>query len=133
MFMDRLLNSGATPLVERMVEFTGARAEVLAENVVNASTPDYVQKDLSLPAFQQMLQRRREERDHSAPGRVGFDDVKAELLNPRAGVLFHDRNNRSMEQLSTDQASNALRHNMYTEMLRRQYESISLALKDHVA
>lgn len=133
MFIDRLLNSGATPLVERMVEFTGARAEVLAENVANASTPDYVQKDLSLPAFQQVLQKRREDRDRSAPGRVGFDDVKADLLNPRTGVLFHDRNNRSMEQLSTDQASNALRHNMYTEMLRRQYEQFTTVLRDRVA
>lgn len=133
MFIDRLLNQGATPLVERMVQFTAARAEVLSENVVNASTPGYQQKDLSLPAFQQMLQERRAKRDASAPGSVGFDDLKGELLNPRSGVLFHDRNNRSMEQLSTDQASNALRHNMYTEMLKRQYDTFDSVLRERVA
>ena len=133
MFIDRLLNQGATPLVERMVQFTAARAEVLSENVVNASTPNYVQKDLSLPAFQQMLQERRQKRDASAPGSVGFDDLKGELLNPRRGVLFHDRNNRSMEQLSTDQASNALRHNMFTEMLKRQYDTFNTVLRERVA
>ena len=133
MFMDRLLNSGATPLVERMVQFTAARAEVLADNVVNVDTPGYQQKDLSLPEFQQMLQSRREQRDASKPGSVGFDDLNAQLLNPRSGYLFHDRNNRSIEQLSTDQASNALRHNMYTEMLKRQFETLGMALRDHVA
>jgi flagellar basal-body rod protein FlgB len=133
MFIDRLLNQTATPVVERMVQFTAARAEVLSENVVNASTPGYQQKDLSLPAFQRMLQERRELRSRSAPGSVGFDDLKGELLHPRSGVLFHDRNNRSMEQLSTAQASNALRHNMYTEMLKRQFSSLDNVLAERIA
>lgn len=133
MFMDRLLNGGATPLVERMVQFTGARAELIADNVVNVDTPGYQQKDLSLPQFQQMLEKRTQLRDRAAPGTVGFDDLNAQLMNPRSGYLFHDRNNRTIEQLQTDLASNAMRHNMYTELLRKQYEQMTTVLKDHVA
>ena len=88
MFLDRMLNQGPMPLVERMLQFTAARAEVIGENFVNIDTPDYAQRDLSLPAFQQMLQERRELRDNSPPGRVGFDDLKAELLDPKNGMLF---------------------------------------------
>lgn len=133
MFLDRLLNSGATPLVERMVQFTSARAEVLAENVVNISTPGYEQKDLSLPKFQQMLQERRVERDRSAPGAVGFDDLSGSPSGLKSGLLFHDRNNRSMEQLVTDQTSNAMRHNLYTEMLKKHFDSLEMVLKERVA
>jgi flagellar basal-body rod protein FlgB len=133
MFIDRLLNQGATPLVERMMQFTAARAEVIAENYANIDTPDYEQKDLSLSAFQEMLQERRELRDRASPGSVGFSDLKAELLDPKTGVLFHDRQNRSLEQLTTDSASNAMRHNMYTEMLRRQLDSLKNVLKETVA
>ena len=133
MFLDRLLNTGPEPLIERMVQFTGARHAVLAENIVNSTTPGYKQKDLSLPAFQKALTRRMEQRERSAPGSVGFNDISADIKNPKAGILFHDRNNRSMETLMSDVASNALKHNMYTEMLRKQFETVEMVLKDRVA
>ena len=43
------------PLLEQMLRFTAARHQLIAENVVNISTPDYRQKDLSLDKFQQLL------------------------------------------------------------------------------
>ena len=133
MFISRLLNQGNAPLLERMVRFTSARQELLAENIVNADTPNYQQKDLSLPAFQKALQKRIDERDRSPRGAVGFDDLTMNTRNPRSGLLFHDRNNRSMEQLMSDMASNGMRHNMYTEMLRKSYESLHTVLKDRIA
>jgi flagellar basal-body rod protein FlgB len=133
MFLDRILNTGNAPLVERMVQFTGQRHAVLAENIVNSTTPGYRQKDLSLPAFQKALIKRVEERKHAAPGSVGFDDLSAQLKNPKAGILFHDRNNRSMETLMSDFSSNALKHNMYTEMLRKQHSTIEMVLRGQVA
>lgn len=54
------------------------------------------------------------------------------IENPTAGILFHDRNNRSMEHLMSDAAKNALFHNMMTELLRRQFASIETALKERV-
>lgn len=133
MFLDRLMNSGPAPVIERMVQFTGARHKVLAENIVNSSTPGYKQKDLSLPAFQKALTRRMEQRARSPKGTVSFDDLSAEIKNPRAGILFHDRNNRSMETLMSDFSSNALKHNMYTEMMRKQFDKLDMVLKDRIA
>jgi flagellar basal-body rod protein FlgB len=133
MFLDRILNTGSAPLIERMVQFTGARHAVLAENIANSTTPGYQQKDLSLPAFQKALGRRIEERETSAPGAVSFDDMTGEVTSPTGGIMFHDRNSRSMETLMSDMASNALKHNMYTEMLRKQYDTVEMVLKDHVA
>ena|SRR5580704_9059868 len=130
MFIDRLLNQDATPVLEQMLNFTESRQKFLADDVANASTPGYQQKDLSVEKFQQMLGERLEEAGKSAPGSVRFDDIQTEVEHPRHGILFHDGNNRSMEQLMTDNAKNALLHNMVVELLRQQYQMMGMALKE---
>src|SRR3954452_11988909 len=132
MFIERLLNQGNGPLLEQMLKFTAARHKLIAENVVNISTPNYRQKDLSLEKFQGMLQDRVRVKDEAPPGSVGFGDINAELEHPTNGILFHDGNNRSIEQLTTDQAKNAMMHNLVVELLRKQYASLESALKERV-
>src|SRR4051812_5738785 len=112
MFIDRLLNEGNAPLLEQVVKFAAQRHKLIAENVVNMNTPGYRQKDLSLKKFQKMLSSRLDRQETAGPGTVSFDDITNEIENPRSGILFHDGNNRSMEQLMSDQAKNALMHNM---------------------
>lgn len=129
MLIDRLLNQGSTPLLERTLRFTSARHRLIAEDVVNISTPGYRQKDLSLEKFQSMLADRAAQADHSAPGSVNFDDVDDEIENPREGILFHDGQNRSMEQLMSDQAKNALMNNLAIELLRHQFQVLQMAIK----
>ena len=133
MFIDRLLNQGNAPVIEASVRFAAARHRLIAENIANVDTPGYQQKDLSQAKFQQVLSERIADRERATPGSVGFDDLAGKIENPTAGILFHDRNNRSMEQLMTDGAKNALFHNMLTELLRRQFGAIELALKERVA
>ena len=134
MFIQRLLDQGSAPLLEQTLRFTAARHNLIAENVVNVDTPGYRQKDLSVEKFQAMLRDRVEDRRDSGPGdgRVGFDDVAAELQTPQRGILFHDGNNRSMEHLMSDQAKNAMMHNLCVELLRKQFQSLELALKERV-
>jgi flagellar basal-body rod protein FlgB len=130
MFIDRLLNQDASPVLEQTLQFTEARQQMLADDVANASTPGYQQKDLSVEKFQSMLSDRLAEAEKAAPGSVRYDDIQAEVEHPRHGILFHDGNNRSMEQLMTDNAKNALLHNMVVELLRRQYQTMDMALKE---
>jgi flagellar basal-body rod protein FlgB len=133
MFIDRLLNQGNAPLLEQMLHFTEARERLMAENVANVDTPNYQQKDMDVARFQAMLSRRLEERDQGPPGAIGFSDITAEVENPHSSLMFHDRNNRSMEQLMSDNAKNALFHNMVVELLRRQYATMDMALKERVS
>ncbi len=132
MFVERLLNQGNAPLLEQMLKFTAARHKLIAENVVNVDTPDYRQKDLSLAKFQAMLRDRVAVRADAPPGTVGFEDIQAEVETPTRGILFHDGGNRSMEQLVTDQAKNAMMHNLVVELLRKQYQSLKGALQERV-
>jgi flagellar basal-body rod protein FlgB len=132
MFIDRMLNGGSSVLLEEVVNFTSQRHRLLTENIANVDTPGYRQKDLSLGQFQKMLVQRIEARDRSAPGAVRFDDIRNEVDRPTRGILFHDHNNRSMEQLEADQAKNGLMHNVAIELLRKQYEQMETALKDRL-
>lgn len=127
---ERLLNQSSEPVLEKMLQFTAARHKLIAEDVINISTPNYRQKDLSLDKFQEMLGERIEQRDGAGPGETSFDDISAELEEPERGMLFHDGSNRSMEQLMSDQAKNALMHNFIIELMRKQFQTMELALKD---
>ena len=117
MFIERMLNEGSTPLLEQMVNFTARRHELIAADVVNISTPGYKQKDLNLPG----------------PENVDFSDIDEEVESPRHGQLFHDGSTRSMEQLESDQAKNGLMHNVAIELLRQQFQTLQMALKERVS
>ena len=132
MFVERLLNQGNAPLLEQMLKFTAARHKLIAENVVNISTPNYQQKDLSVEKFQALLQDRVADRKDAPPGSVGFKDIVGDVEEPSDNILFHDGGNRSMEHLVTDQAKNAMMHNLVVELLRKQYSSLKNALQERI-
>ena len=129
MFIDRLLNQGSAPVLEQMARFTEARHKLLADNIVNISTPGYRPRDLSVAQFQRELGERVERRAESAPGTVRFDDVMPEVSDPRRGAMFHDGQARSVDQLMAEFSKNALMHNMALEMLRKQHSALEMALK----
>jgi len=129
MFIDRLLNQGSTPLLEQTLQFTAARHKLIAEDVVNVSTPGYKQRDLSLPKFQKMLAEKAALADRSAPGSVNFGNMALEIGNRNQGILFHDGQTRSMEELMSDQAKNAMMHNLAIELLRHQFQTMQMAIK----
>jgi flagellar basal-body rod protein FlgB len=115
-----------------MVRFTQARARLLGENITNLSTPNYQQRDLSLEEFQQQLSEQIDRRRISPPGAVGVEPMRQEAAETQPNITFHDRNNRSVEQLMSANASNAMLHNLMTELLRKQFTQIQDALKERV-
>ena len=131
MFFDRLVNSGPVPVLEQTLRFTASRHKLLAENVANIDTPFYQQKDMDETAFQAQLSNRVEQRDSF--GWANFGDVSMETQTPKRGILFHDGNNRSAEELMTNMAKNALTHNLCIELLRKQYATMEMALKERVS
>jgi len=128
MFIDRMLNQGNGPLLEQWLHFTEARHRLIAENVVNISTPNYQQKDLDVNAFRNLLRERADARESGEA--VRFDDISMDAQEAEHGLLFHDGQTRSTEQLMSDQAKNALMHNLVVELLRKQYSALDMALKE---
>ncbi len=130
MFIERLLSQDSSPVLEQVIRFTAARHRLITDNIANVDSPEYRQKDLSVRRFQAMLQGRLESRRRG--GNASFEDIGQRVENPTAGILFHDRNNRSMESLATDLARNAMMHNMAIELLRKQYQQLDMALRERV-
>ena len=133
MFIERLLNQGNAPVLEQVVKFTAARHELLAENIANIDTVDYRHKDLSVRRFQGQLSKRLDDRRRHGPRGVRFDDIALQREEPMQGILSHDGNNRSVEQLATNIAKNALMHNLAIELLRKQYQAMEMALKERIS
>jgi flagellar basal-body rod protein FlgB len=130
MFIDRLISQESTPLLEQVVRFTAARHRLIAQNIANVDTPNYLQKDLSIKRFQKLMSERVEQRRRGSM--LSYDDALTRVEEPVRDILFHDGNNRSMEQLASDLAKNAMMHNMAIEMLRKQFQQMDMALKERV-
>jgi flagellar basal-body rod protein FlgB len=129
-YLDRLLNQGSVPVLEQFAQFTDARQSLLGEDIANVSTPNFIQKDMSVEQFQQVLREKVQQEGSAAPGSVSFDNISMDIQNPRNGILFHDGNNRSMEQLMSEQAKNALMHNLAIELLKNQYSQLETAIRE---
>jgi flagellar basal-body rod protein FlgB len=131
--IDRLLSQSPTNVLEQTARFQARRHTVLADNLVNVSTPGYRQKDLDVEGFRDELRRRLSERDPSGAADLRRLATGADQGPGRSGLVFHDGNNRSAEELLGDQAKNALRHNMNVELLRKHYSQFHMALRERVA
>src|SRR4051812_2448063 len=130
MLIEGLMNRGNGALLEQVINFASQRHKLLLDNIANVDTPGYRQKDLSVDGFSSMLRERVEQRRET--GSASFDEMSSETENPTRGILFHDRNNRSMEQLATDLAKNAMMHNLAIELLRKQFQQMEMALREKV-
>ena len=128
--IDGLMNRGNGALLEQVINFASQRHKLILDNIANADTPGYRQKDLSVERFSSMLRERVEQRRQT--GVADFEELDSSVENPTRGILFHDRNNRSMEHLATDLAKNAMMHNLAIELLRKQFLQMEMALKERV-
>lgn len=138
-----LFNNGSMPVLERMVQFTGARHGVIADNIANLSTPYYRPKDLSVEKFQKQLRKAVDtRRATSTPtnGELRVEDSReirfhADRLETSAepldeNIMFHDRNNRDLERIMQDLAENTLAHNAGLEMLKNQFDLLRMAIRE---
>lgn len=140
-----LANSGAMPSLEAMVRFTAQRQKLIAHNIANLDTPDFVQVDVSTRDFQSALRRAVEDR-RSRSGGLGalptFSTREVQVSRdgsmtlrpstPAGSVLYHDRNNRDMERLMQDLAENQLAFRLATDLLRREQDTLRVAISQRV-
>jgi len=140
-----MFESGGIPVLERLVQFTEARHQVLTHNIANLPTPHFVPTDVDPKAFQAELQtaldrRRKTARPLNGPLELRDSQQMAfrrdgMTLNPaRLGenILFHDRNDRDLERSMQNLAENALTHNAAVEMLRNQFNLLGTAIRERV-
>ena len=137
--IDSLVSTPAIRMLEQTLSFTEQRHQVLSEDIANASTPGFVQRDLSVEEFQgslreAVIRRRRSATDIYAPESgntitfAGDSNVDAQPAEYPNSVVFHDRGIRSMEYLMSEMADNAVAHNMTAQLLKGRYDQLSRAI-----
>lgn len=144
MLIDGVNNAGAMPTLDAMVRFTAQRQNLIAHNIANVSTPDFIQTDVSVSSFQANLRDAVEERRDRSDGAFGSLQIRSTNevrvgrrggleLTPqtaRPGVLAHDRNNRDIERLMQDLVENVGAFRTATELLNQQTGMLRRAMSE---
>ncbi len=145
-FIDRLTNAGSMPALEMTMQFAAQRQRLIAHNIANLDTPNFVQKDVSVGGFQTTLDnaiRQRRSRNGGMHGNLAWRET-AELErgrdgglrltpdSPSGGVLFHDRNNRDVERLMQALAETTGAFRTAAELYRSQKMLIDMAISQRV-
>lgn len=145
MLISDVTSSGAAPVLEQLLQFSGARHKLIVNNIANKDTPDYRAMDVDPVSFQQELARAVEQRRQTTGGQVGELRLKdsGEIsfaggrlrFTPKTagtGVLRHDRNNTDIESMMRDLSENAMVHRTATELLRREHDVLRVAITQRV-
>lgn len=146
--LGELTNSGDIPVLTRVLQFTAQRQRLLASNIANLTTPDYIPRDVSTSAFQGVLreavERRRAAGGGGATGSGGGLNLRetAELkfdpsgqlvlrpTTPSGNILFQDRNNRDLERSMQALVENATAFRVASDLLRNRIDTIRAAISE---
>lgn len=149
--IDGIVNAGAMPVLEAAIGFAAERQKLIAHNLANLSTPDFVQQDVDPATFQRVLRdavQERRDRAGTASGsygelrlgstsEIGFERggaVRVRLTpgTPIGGAMMHDRNNRDLERLMQGLAENTAAYRVAIDLLRNQAETMRTAISQRV-
>jgi len=144
--IDGLFDNGAMPTLGRTLQFTGARHELIADAIANASTPHYKPRDLDVGSFQKTLREAHETRRRRVNPIAGElkprntrelkferDSLTARPSFANEGVMFHDQNNRDLERMMQHLAENTLAHGAAIELMRNQIALLRTAIRERIA
>lgn len=144
MIIDQILDAGAMPALERAMQFSARRQELIAHNIANLSTPNFIQKDVSVARFQEQLREAIDRRREGTGGQRGrltmrsTEEVRIEPdgflrltpQTPRPGMLLHDRNNRDLERLMQDLVENMSAFRVASDLLKSQMDTLMTAIRE---
>lgn len=128
------------------MRFAGERQKLIAHNLANIATPNFVPKDVSVRDFQAALADAIDERRAANGGAFGelnlgrskevrfASDGRVELrpdTHP-GGILGHDRNTVDLERTLQDMVENASVHRVAADFLRKQWQQLDIAISERV-
>lgn len=133
--LNRAIQASTIPILEQVVKFAQARHGVLAGNLANIDTPGYHTRDLSTTQFQARLRRAIEDRDQQqspiSQVPMSVNDPFAQATTTLDGMLYHDQNNRSLEQEISAVAANQMQHNLALSIMTNQFQLLQSAISEH--
>lgn len=146
MMIADIANSGPLPVLAEVMTFAAQRQQLIAHNIANMETPDFVPLDVSTSGFQKNLAEAVKRRREATGNETGQLDVKETrelardgsgslVLRPRTSsgnVLFHDRNNRDLERMMQSLAENTTVFRVASDLLRTHVGMLRNAMAERV-
>ena len=136
-----LFQSTTIPVLEQVLAFSQARHDVLAGNIANLNTPGYQVRDLSVDAFQDLLEKAIDARPES-PGiqsrslnlqqAVERDERLRKVKDSLPSILMHDGSNVGLEQQVAELSKNQMMHNMAISIMSSQFRMLQAAISERV-
>ncbi len=142
--IDGVTKTEGLATLERMVQFAGQRHRLIVSNIANIDTPGYRPTDVSVEDFQKQLgdaiDERRNEGRPAGPlelkdsSQVEFSSHSLVLHPTPTGenILFHDGNDRDLEQTMKDLVENFLTFRLATELVRSRFDLLHSAIAERV-
>lgn len=139
-----ITQTGGMAVLERMLQFAGARQKLISHNLANLSTPGFRPVDVSVSGFQaQLAEAVEQRRSGEAPAcelpleSSGEVDVERDglVLRPRPigeNILFHDGNDRDLERLMQDLAENYSTYRLAAELMRNRVGLVNTAIRERL-
>ena len=97
------------------------RQKAIANNIANLKTPGYRSIDVK---FEELLAKALD-----SPGAVDFNEIKAQLYQPKTTPVKSNGNDVSLEAEVGRMVKNSLRHKAYIRLLSKKYHQIALAIE----
>ncbi len=143
--IDGVTNAGVVPVLQRAMQFAGARHRILGHNIANISTPNYRPVDLSVEEFQTAIGEAIDRQRAAGPagrGPLEIDDTQQLEFSAHGlrtspqpagdNILFHDGNDRDLERTMQALAENFMTFRFAAEMFRSRFAMIDTAIRGRI-
>jgi len=118
----KLYQPEAVDLCEKMLDYAALRHKVIANNVANINTPNFRRSDVE---FAKELDRVLREK-----GMEGVGDLRFRITKPNETPIRADGSNASVDKDMAVMAENAIRYQIYSQLIARQFRKIRDILRE---
>ena len=140
--IEGITNGMDLPVLERVIQFTARRQDVIVNNIANISTPGFRPVDVSTADFESQLGDAIDRRRGAGGGDLelrGSREVQvsdgALRLNPGPTgdhLLFQDGNDRDLERIMQDLVQNFLVFRTTSELMQNRFDILNTAISERV-
>lgn len=131
-----IVGSTATDVLQQTMELAQERQRVLADDVANIDTPGFKMRDIDVGHFEKTLAKAINDNRRANPNNTRLQlpdphsDGSKRAGSDLSGIVFHDANNRGVEQLMVELSQNQMKHSRAASVLRNQLNLIKAVISE---
>lgn len=132
--IDRLFSSAALVALEKGIDATALRQQVIANNVANVNTPDYKKQEVRFEEeFKRAIKNKYEPRllqtdSRHLPSTSSFSSIGARVSTVQGSSMRQDGNNVDIDEEMINLAENGIRYNAMAKLIGSRFASLKTVI-----